>query len=1221
MRPQPTHKRGSFKNHNGGRSRNENRDSQPAKQISLPESIKEELDEQENDDRTFQSHYVNRAANRKERRKQKRLDKGKRKAAHHLQKRQPVEPPAKRQKKTESAATETLKKNEQKKLEAPKKAVPEQKKKKSTEDSVKKLAKSNPHLYSLLESDNLVGDSSKAEFEQDDKEIAYWEKKLGVSKKKGLGKSFEEDGLMELLGGLGGSEDEVDDDETYLREKRRKAKAAQRTEKLNNEAEEAMDELFAGLDSSDDGEEEEDAEGDSEVDDDDEELDYEDMRGSDMDDSEMEEENEQNSQEEEESEEEEDENVVEDNDSLNSGADDQTNEVKELPKKDVTKYIPPHLRKSPTTKTEQQLRLQRLLQGLFNKLSESNMESILLDIEKCYGNYARHDVTSTITEIVLSSIAQKSNLLDSFVIIYATVVGSLYRLIGIEFAAHFVQTLVESFEKNYDECRKSIATGVDQGEEGPAGAKESKNLLTLTLELYNFQVISCVLVYDLVRMLIGDLDEQSVELLLKIVKTSGAQLRADDPAALKDIIDEIQKETAKRDPSSISTRHKFMLETIADVKNNKIKSGPTMNRQSDKEMVLKMKKYLNGLGKKRAVRSTEPLRVSLEDIHQIETKGKWWLVGASWKDNLVGTESKYAANKVPEDLKKDQSMQETLLKLARKQGMNTDIRRSIFVTIMGAEDYVDAFESLMKLSLSEVQQREISRVLLQCTGNEKTFNPYYMLVSKRLCEYNHSFKVTYQYCLWDFLRDLGEADVGGLDRSTEATRVGNSGIRLSRIVNMAKFYAYLIAQESLSLSVLKSVNFMTLTDKGRIFLEIMFANIFLQSKEGGPQAVANVFGKVSTLPTLSQGCVFFLHESVITGKHSSLSEAEMETVRWGCKIAREVLSDRVAGRVAHQFQLMQLLDSVTVPDIPKLICSTSDNGTIPGTALANCSALAEDITYCQNLGKAITISLGGSTLGAGFKSSAEATQFAITLWDLFLGGSSATRPFGEAILDGVDLDIENGGSDFYDDFLTELKSKYKGATRKYYLTAAPQCVYPDAMLGGPLNSTGFDAVYVQFYNNPCGVQTYVPGSATAWNFGLWDYWAQNYSPNKDVKVYIGAPASNTAAGSGYISPDKLGQLAADMRKSYPSFGGVMLWDASQASANNQFDVSIKNALENGGSCNKPFNYPPCDAPAWKKDASYKGGDRVSFEYIWEAKWDATNVTIEGWKDETWTIRK
>ena len=34
--------------------------------------------------------------------------------------------------------------------------------------------------------------------------------------------------------------------------------------------------------------------------------------------------------------------------------------------------------------------------------------------------------------------------------------------------------------------------------------------------------------------------------------------------------------------------------------------------------------------------------------------------------------------------------------------------------------------------------------------------------------------------------------------------------------------------------------------------------------------------------------------------------------------------------------------------------------------------------------------------------------------------------------------------------------------RYYYITAAPQCPYPDAYIGAALNEAPFDAVYVQF---------------------------------------------------------------------------------------------------------------------------------------------------------------
>lgn len=57
----------------------------------------------------------------------------------------------------------------------------------------------------------------------------------------------------------------------------------------------------------------------------------------------------------------------------------------------------------------------------------------------------------------------------------------------------------------------------DQGEPG----KEAPNIIVLISELYNFQVIGCILIYDLVRDLLSQpqLSEYNVELLLKVVRS------------------------------------------------------------------------------------------------------------------------------------------------------------------------------------------------------------------------------------------------------------------------------------------------------------------------------------------------------------------------------------------------------------------------------------------------------------------------------------------------------------------------------------------------------------------------------------------------------------------------------------------------------------------------------------------------------------------------------
>ncbi|KAF9648538.1 class III chitinase [Thelephora ganbajun] len=285
-------------------------------------------------------------------------------------------------------------------------------------------------------------------------------------------------------------------------------------------------------------------------------------------------------------------------------------------------------------------------------------------------------------------------------------------------------------------------------------------------------------------------------------------------------------------------------------------------------------------------------------------------------------------------------------------------------------------------------------------------------------------------------------------------------------------------------------------------------------------------------------------------------------------------------------------------------CSNVDNGTFPGTSLANCQNLAADIKACQAKGKLVTLSLGGATGSVSFTGDDQAQAFADTIWNLFLGGSSSTRPFGSAVLDGIDLDIESGTSTGYPALVNRIRSLASGASKKYYVTAAPQCVYPDAALGGVLNSASFDAIYVQFYNNPCGLQNF--NSASKWNFGIWDYWARNVSPNKDVKVYIGAPGSAGGAGGGYVSISTLSSIAVKMRQSYPSFGGVMLWDASQAYVNGRYDLGIKNALKAAGGTG--FTYPTCSAPAYVSGQPYTAGQQVSYNgYIWQPKWWTNTV--------------
>lgn len=254
--------------------------------------------------------------------------------------------------------------------------------------------------------------------------------------------------------------------------------------------------------------------------------------------------------------------------------------------------------------------------------------------------------------------------------------------------------------------------------------------------------------------------------------------------------------------------------------------------------------------------------------------------------------------------------------------------------------------------------------------------------------------------------------------------------------------------------------------------------------------------------------------------------------------------------------------------------SACSSGTyLSGTSLLQCPDIAADIATCQSLGKKVLLSLGGASGSYGFTSDSEAEEFATELWNLFGGGSSSIgRPFEDAIIDGFDLDIEGGSTTGYAAFADKMREYYDSDTsRAYYLSAAPQCPYPDAYVGTALSNSVFDFIFVQFYNNYCGMNAWEADAANAnFNYDTWDTFVKS-SPNPDAKLFLGVPGSSSAAGSGYTSASTVGQAANYLQETYDTFGGIMVWDASQAWANTDggetFAAAIKSALLSDSAAN------------------------------------------------------
>ncbi|CEP12344.1 hypothetical protein [Parasitella parasitica] len=225
----------------------------------------------------------------------------------------------------------------------------------------------------------------------------------------------------------------------------------------------------------------------------------------------------------------------------------------------------------------------------------------------------------------------------------------------------------------------------------------------------------------------------------------------------------------------------------------------------------------------------------------------------------------------------------------------------------------------------------------------------------------------------------------------------------------------------------------------------------------------------------------------------------------------------------------------------------------------NCIEAARDIKYCQKKGIKVLMSVGGAA-GPYHKQNWDPDLFAWWMWNKFLGGTDKTvpRPFGDAILDGVDYDPESVDGLGYDRHIDTLRQLYKTQypPREYLITAAPQCpdldYYPknavyNILHPAPKYDAYPDMVFVQFYNNYCSASAHQTRGSTQFNFDVWDTWAQQRTKGR-TKIYLGVLGKENHMDTGYVSYEKLTVILDDIRRSR-SFGGVMIWDAGYAYSN------------------------------------------------------------------------
>mmetsp|Transcript_9325 Transcript_9325/g.17854 ORF Transcript_9325/g.17854 Transcript_9325/m.17854 type:complete len:629 (+) Transcript_9325:7150-9036(+) len=437
----------------------------------------------------------------------------------------------------------------------------------------------------------------------------------------------------------------------------------------------------------------------------------------------------------------------------------------------------------------------KLVRSIMNKLADSNIDPLTNQLVGLFGQYGFSNVCGEIWEVI------EQNLSSSFVpqqllAVYAAALVGLAKYTGKEVLGFMLAKLSQS-----------VLT--------------SKHAAFLWNFLFVFGGVSSDLHAEVLMIWAQDLNEKAVELLIDSFNITGFKLRKSDPVKLKTVLDSIDASVARVQAGS---RHKFMLEILSDVRANR--------KRPAEDRLAFLKTWLKKTVAQRKTHNDIILKCTWADLQSPN-----WRAALSNKSEAVPTHIGFA-------------LDPQLEALAAAQHMNTDLRKQIFAILMTSEDYVDALSKLKSVKKAE---REVIRVLIACCAQEQIFNEFYVLLATHLCKEKPSYKYSYQYALWDHLKQMDDYS-------------------LRKISNLAKLTARLIGANCISVNCLKILDFGALNSHQSIFLRVVLEHVLAVSDLDSIEKAFSKPAKHEELTEFCEGLRIFARQ--VLKKHARESVVE-----------------------------------------------------------------------------------------------------------------------------------------------------------------------------------------------------------------------------------------------------------------------------------------------------------------------------------------------------------
>ena len=450
------------------------------------------------------------------------------------------------------------------------------------------------------------------------------------------------------------------------------------------------------------------------------------------------------------------------------------------------------------------------LTSLLNKVAESNLSliipAIFNKISSFTDSYKENDnkLKTKILYEILSEILIKTIINPQ--VINLPIVSCICSIISLLHFIKFGQSFLFFFLKK---CLEELNfSNIKENNNIIKEKYKYKNFFFIVIHLYLFENINSVFVYDLIKYLIDNFNENNSEYLLLLLSYTGINIRKENPTNLKDIITLINKkynDMKISEEKNSTEKIKYIIDMINDIKQNKyLKFNLQEKFNFFKEIIKKNKSDNIVLSDKQEIELNKIIKLPYDQIlseEVISNTDKLEEIVNLDTDDLIIKETQ-------EDDKTNMQLNNTM----KKMGISTKLKKMIFTNIATSSGVNDAFERLNRLNLNKEQRREIIKMIIKLCLTEPSYNPFYQILLEKFLNLDKDNKYTFHYCIWDYMKIL-------------------DNFKIKQIHNLSKLTSNLLIKEKISIPVLLQFKFEEDKDENKIFVKMIFNRYFEESDE------------------------------------------------------------------------------------------------------------------------------------------------------------------------------------------------------------------------------------------------------------------------------------------------------------------------------------------------------------------------------------------------------